>query len=540
LALLINQIGAVGANPGARRHTIAMPEAWRDTLEPALANFLAEGWAFAENAGEADVIIEPAPPEDAEFTLATAALVMPLWVPVQAAITTKDVQTWMDEGKPPYYWRGWDLRVSDELAVLMEAEPPPEKIAAHADALALALKSDPWAGTMALVRLETPDWPAGLRVLPIDYAYPTAPGYPLSVGGIVRGDADAADVIRAALLALPGAVVSIYGVGDMMLDRGIGWGIENVGVAYPSEWLGGLLAGADIATGNLECTISERGEPFPEKWFTFRAAPVAAEALAYAGFDVINLANNHSLDYGPDALEDTIALLAEQGIDTVGAGMDAAQAGAPAIREVRGLRIGFLGYAAFPDEYTGHKAESYIATDARAGIAWSEPTRIAADVAALRERVDLVVVILHAGREGTTVPYVIQIESARAAVNAGAALVLGHHPHYLQGVEFWGKGVIAYSLANFIFEMTEGASSDTVVFQAWLGAEGVRALSYHPITIDGGIPKPADPETAERIRHNLAVRSADLGPDYVPPDQAIVDAERAAATAEAAATTEAP
>jgi poly-gamma-glutamate synthesis protein (capsule biosynthesis protein) len=186
-------------------------------------------------------------------------------------------------------------------------------------------------------------------------------------------------------------VVNLMAVGDLMLAGSIGERLLAEGAALPFAGVAPALVDADLLVANLECVISERGEPQP-KAYTFRAPPAAADALALAGVDVVSVANNHSLDYGFEALLDTFQLLGERQIAFVGAGEDEAAARAPVIVERKGVRIAFLAYVDVPVETrTAFDARSWIATAAAPGVAWAQVEHIEADVAVARAAADVVV-----------------------------------------------------------------------------------------------------------------------------------------------------
>jgi poly-gamma-glutamate capsule biosynthesis protein CapA/YwtB (metallophosphatase superfamily) len=299
-------------------------------------------------------------------------------------------------------------------------------------------------------------------------------------------------------------------VGDVMLARQLGQHLAAGEVAYPFALVADALRSADLTLGNLECTISDGGAPLP-KSYRFRAPPPAAESLALAGFDLMTLANNHSLDYGPAALADTLGLLDSAGIAHVGAGANAVAAHAPAVFERNGLRLAFLGYADVPVERSGWDARSVIATEASPGIAWADLDQIAADVAAARSQADVVVVLMHGGYEYYDRPNAIQVAIAHAAIEAGAALVIGAHTHTLQGVEWYHGGLIAYSLGNFAFEMDR--SHDSAILRVTLSPQGVQALDWLPVVLDPNDGRPALAEGAarDRILERIRLLSDGLG-----------------------------
>src|SRR5688572_29729930 len=142
-------------------------------------------------------------------------------------------------------------------------------------------------------------------------------------------------------------VVRLMVVGDVVLAQSIGLRIIRNGPDAPWRNVSGFLDQADLFMINLECPISARGTPWPGKKYTLRARPPSADALVAAGVDVANLANNHTLDYGPIAFGDTLAALDTRGVGHIGGGLDEAAAHAPLIIERNGLRIGFLGYALY-------------------------------------------------------------------------------------------------------------------------------------------------------------------------------------------------
>lgn len=276
----------------------------------------------------------------------------------------------------------------------------------------------------------------------------------------------------------PGRRVILMAVGDIMLGRTIGEMIETIGPQAPFLDTADTLRSADITIGNLECPISDRGEPEP-KTYAFRAPVAAGESLAYAGFDLVNLANNHSLDYGPQALSDTLEILAANGVQAVGAGMNAAQAYAPAFIEVDGLRIAFLGFVdVFPTDYD---YRTWEAGPNQPGVAWAHEDRVREGVMAAKAEADIVIVLVHNGYE-----LVEQIGSqqqliAHAAIESGAALVIGSHPHVIQRIERYQEGLIAYSLGNFVFDNYLFPPNYSGILVVELTPQGV--ASYHMIDV---------------------------------------------------------
>ena len=250
-----------------------------------------------------------------------------------------------------------------------------------------------------------------------------------------------------------------------------------------------LLTPADLTVGNLESALGDLGSPV-NKGYTFRAPVEAAEVLAQGGFDLLSLANNHALDYGPLALQQAMDLLHQQGIATVGAGANDPLAHEPIIQEIHGLTLAFLAYVHVPVEVRGFDTQTWTATADHPGMAWADPERIKVDVATALNWADLVIVLLHSGYENVPEPSPPQITAARAAIDGGASLVIGHHTHVLQGVEFYNGGVIVYGLGNFAFE--DGGPPESAVLNIWLDEDGVRGMEFVPVIIEiDGHPRPA-------------------------------------------------
>ena len=291
-------------------------------------------------------------------------------------------------------------------------------------------------------------------------------------------------------------------VGDVMLARSIGQRIARDGPLAPWEGVAETFSQADLVFANLECTISDRGTA-AQKSFTFRAPPAAADSVVAAGIDVVSLANNHAIDWGVPALRDTIAALDGRGVGYAGAGEDAAEAHAPVIIERNGLRIAFLAYVESLAERTGFGTRLWAAAPDRPGLAMARPAQVVRDVAAARALADVVIVSVHGGREYRTNPSPKQRLVAQAALDAGASLFLGHHPHVLQGFQRTDDTLAAFSLGNFVFDLFQGRSNDSVILDVTLTAAGVREVRWIPVIVRDGFPQLAEGADADRILGRL-------------------------------------
>jgi poly-gamma-glutamate synthesis protein (capsule biosynthesis protein) len=291
-------------------------------------------------------------------------------------------------------------------------------------------------------------------------------------------------------------------VGDIMMARTVAERILEEGPGIVFAQMQAILSWSDLLAGNIECAITDAGEP-EAKNYTFAAPPESAEALALAGFDIAVLGNNHSLDYGQAGLVETIRLLQERGISPLGVGTGRSAAG-PLFIEKNGLRLAFLSYVDVPLEISQFDTRVWIATDLQPGIAWAEEDRIREDVLAAREEADVVVVFMHNGYEGQPIPVGLQRNVAVAAIDAGAAAVIGSHPHVLQHVELYHGALIAYSLGNFVFDDYGMPENRSAVLRLVLDQSGMISYDFFPVVIKDGLPQPASPEESEEILRTLA------------------------------------
>ncbi len=298
--------------------------------------------------------------------------------------------------------------------------------------------------------------------------------------------------------------VRLMVVGDMMLARGVGDRISAEGTGAPFRRVQAILDRADLLIGNLECVVSTRGTKQP-KLYTFRARPKSVGALRKAGFDLVGLANNHALDYGRVALGDTIRSVRAAGIAVMGAGSDAQAARAPVIVERNGLRIAFLDRADAHLDSNEWPSLDWEATAQRSGLAYARPRELRADVRAARKDADVVVVMLHSGREYAKGPTKHQRRVVEAAVAGGAALVVSAHPHVLQRGERVGSTYVAWSMGNFLFDGFETipGARDSAILDVTLTRDGVQGVRWHPVIVRGGFPRPAHGSDATRILERI-------------------------------------
>ena len=260
------------------------------------------------------------------------------------------------------------------------------------------------------------------------------------------------------LTALPvyaGEVV-IQAAGDVMLGGRWEQQMAQDGYYHPFARIAPELKKGDITLVNLEAPLTGRGKEFTDKKYRFRVKPSALTALKKAGITTVTLANNHSMDYGAVGLQDTLQQLDKAGIGHVGAGENLAAARKAAVYDIRGTKVALLGYSlTLPQEFW--------AGDKRAGTALLMEKMVKDDIVAARKQAAIVIVTAHWGEEGKTRLREYQPRLARMMIDSGADAVIGHHPHILQGVETYKRGIIFYSLGNFAFAQKSRIADRTLL-----------------------------------------------------------------------------
>ncbi|HDS11355.1 MAG TPA: hypothetical protein ENN77_00435, partial [Candidatus Wirthbacteria bacterium] len=240
-------------------------------------------------------------------------------------------------------------------------------------------------------------------------------------------------------------LITIIGVGDIMLSRHVGTMIRQAGDnSLPFRKTAEFLASADLTFGNLESPFNNTGAIITEG-MRFKAEPETIEGLLLSGFDMLSLANNHFGDQGRAGMAYTFDYLNQHEIKYFGAGHDRQEAYSPKGRLVKNKQICFLGYNEIsPDVYQ--------ASDTQAGHAWMHEPDVRASIEQTKKGCDYLIASFHWGIEYTPYPTTNQKKFARLAIDSGADMVISHHPHVVQAVEFYQGKFIAYSLGNFVFD----------------------------------------------------------------------------------------
>jgi poly-gamma-glutamate synthesis protein (capsule biosynthesis protein) len=276
-----------------------------------------------------------------------------------------------------------------------------------------------------------------------------------------------------------------------------------------------IFDACDILFGNLEVPITsmEKTRDIKSGFTSLKMSPEMVSAFVYAGFEVMAFAASHTMDWGEAGLEETIQVCKNNGIKIVGAGRNSDEAHAPVIVEKKGLRVAFLAYEATPYKYVGRASPEMgglnkikISPLYRDYINVPDLKKLKDHVKAAKEVSDVVIVSFHWGESGAETVTMYQEYLGRIAIENGAHLIIGHHPHHLQAFQVCQDGFIAYSLGNFIFDLKRSEwSYDTGILECSLSKKGVEAALFTPANYSSGvvIPFRADEGEGKRIAGHI-------------------------------------
>ena len=291
---------------------------------------------------------------------------------------------------------------------------------------------------------------------------------------------------------------SFLAVGDIMLSRKTAAAIDAADdPLLPFRGLASTLESVDFCFGNLEAMFSSTDRYFTGPAHVFNIPKKNIAGLVKYRFQVLNLANNHALDQGLDGVKVTLKHLHQNGIKTVGLGLNTAAAWRPAVHRVRDLRFGFVGAAYSSVNDNGQRMLPYVARMHQVG-------RLRGAIQDLKKRSDFVVVTVHAGVEYQHRALEGQRRFARLAIDEGADMVIGHHPHVVQDVEVYRQKYIFYSLGNFVFDHQKKAAklgaALRIEVEKFAAHSRLRRLEIVPYAIENqATPRPASPEESRRI-----------------------------------------
>lgn len=303
-------------------------------------------------------------------------------------------------------------------------------------------------------------------------------------------------------------------VGDVMLGRGVNQELAYRAPDYPWGDTLALFERADFRVANLECTISDRGAPWPEKEFTFRSDAKNIAVLTAARIDAVSLANNHSLDFGPDALADTLAILDRAGIAHAGAGTDLTAAFKPGCSTVRDTKIGLISFTddrPLWEAGSGRPGIAYVPVDFREDRA----EHLFDTIRSTRSVTDVLIVAAHWGPNWGYSPPPSQIPFAHRMVELGADVVFGHSGHVVRGVEIYRGRPIIYCAGNFIDDYgvdPDERNDQSFVFLYRTGRDGAaRQLLLYPTVIADCQARMAAAHEAEQIAAKMARLCVNFG-----------------------------
>jgi len=295
-------------------------------------------------------------------------------------------------------------------------------------------------------------------------------------------------------------LVKITTCGDIALCRGIATMIIENRTDELAKDFQEIFKKSDLFIANIECPLTDSDVPAWKHFTTLKGPRQGGGFLRRLGVDVGSLANNHIADYGLTGLNDTIATLKEQGITSVGAGPTPEEATKPVIFKIHGISVAIIALA---------QPEIAAVKNGRWGAGVLDDAKIIRQIQGLTEVADIIVAYLHFGVEWFNYPTPSQVKMSRAMIDAGAKLVIGHHPHVPQGFEHYNGGFIAYSLGNFIFDMSAGSQKFSrlgLIIDAEFEKNKLNKVNVIPVDTAGGNPRllqEEEEQEAEAYLRNL-------------------------------------
>jgi poly-gamma-glutamate capsule biosynthesis protein CapA/YwtB (metallophosphatase superfamily) len=273
----------------------------------------------------------------------------------------------------------------------------------------------------------------------------------------------------------PEPPIQLVAAGDIMLDSWIEQVVRDQGWHYPFVHLDSILNTADLVFANLEAPFGRQDSAYP-KTYTFQVEPEMVQVLTAGKINMVSLANNHILDFGAGALKETMQLLDAHRIKYSGAGNNLWEARQPARFEIKGKKVAVACYSlTFPEEFW--------ATDSTAGTCFPSHTFFYQDIRRFKEENDVLVISFHWGGELLTAPKEYQVDLAHRAIDAGADLILGHHPHVIQGLEIYKGKLIAYSLGNYIFGSYSDKATRSMLLRLSYSVDSFEQCTIIPIDV---------------------------------------------------------
>ncbi len=284
--------------------------------------------------------------------------------------------------------------------------------------------------------------------------------------------------------------------GDVMLDRGVKKHMETKGHNYPYEAVTDFIKSHDLAFCNLEGPVTDYKKR--DKPFAFRCEPERFGEFMNTGFNIVSLANNHMFDCGAAGVTATIAELNSRGLMHAGAGADREESFKPAVAEVNGVKIALVAFADFHHYIASNKERLNMPQACYPALDDIKPA-----IESAKELAPFVIVSWHWGEEYKHYPNKRQKMLGRLCVDAGADLVIGHHPHVLQGAEYYKGKLILYSLGNFIFDQFHENRTESAVFSCTIEDNMIKDPFLTPVKIKRSKPYFARKQEAKKISEAL-------------------------------------
>jgi poly-gamma-glutamate capsule biosynthesis protein CapA/YwtB (metallophosphatase superfamily) len=368
------------------------------------------------------------------------------------------------------------IATSQELVVVGHASRPQLRLSQRAADGLFEGQVQHWRGLRVVVGLDGADAERAVRAVERDprtiAVVPPASVVPTVVAATVAG----IDPVRDHPVT-----VTVTVAGDLMLVRNVP---DAAAALAPMT---SLLRRADLTIGNLESTLSTNGAPTQDD--AFGGSPALVPVLRRAGFDALSLANNHTGDFGPVALVETVDALATSPVVPFSAGATLRAASRPVILQAGGTRFAFVGFNAIgetPAATADTPGALSVRMPPRTGpFVPADLARVTRIISRAEEQADAVVVLPHWGTQYTHTPEPIQRQVARELVAAGADLVVGGHPHWVQGIDAVDGVPVLHSLGNFVFDMywQEQTLEGVVLETTWWGSD-LKAIRLVPYAMD--------------------------------------------------------
>lgn len=325
----------------------------------------------------------------------------------------------------------------------------------------------------------------------------------------------------------PSSELHITAVGDIMLGRGVSQRLKSQGLdyIYPFIKTEDLFKKGDIVFGNLEQPITDRVESLDgEHKYVLKSGTEAYSGIAFAGFNLLSLANNHMMDYYDNGLFDTMKILQENGVAFAGAGKNKEEARALAVININDLKVGLLAYTDMADiYYEGDPSIGFAAGEQTPGVASRNPEWVMEDIRKAREQVDLLIVSLHWGTEDSFSVTDEQVRFAHELIDQGADMILGHHPHRFQGIEIYKGKPIIYSLGNFIFDQNDPENQESFILNFTYSKTMLTELRAIPVrTVDKIQVVPQEGPDAKTMLERELQLSNDLDTQFSILDDSLV------------------